>query len=56
MEMELIELKDVKPIADIIHPYPERIKYECIPLVIDNGKSLCKIYKYFNYVILAMTN
>jgi len=39
MEMELIELKDMKPIADIIHSYPERIKYECTPLVIDNGKS-----------------
>ncbi|KAH0953006.1 hypothetical protein HN011_012536 [Eciton burchellii] len=43
MEMELIELKDMKPVADIIHLYPERIKYECTPLVIDNGSYNCRV-------------
>jgi len=37
MELELIELKDIRAIPDIIHPYPERVKSECTPLVIDNG-------------------
>lgn len=37
MEIELIELKDIKAVPDIIHPYPERVKSEYTPLVIDNG-------------------
>jgi len=37
MEIELIELKDIKAVPDIIHIYPQRVKSECTPLVIDNG-------------------
>lgn len=37
MEIELIELKDIKAVPDIIHIYPERVKADCTPLVIDNG-------------------
>ena len=35
--MEVLELKDVKAVPDIIHPYPDRVKSEATPLVIDNG-------------------
>lgn len=37
MEIGLIELKDIKAVPDIIHPYTQRVKVECTPLVIDNG-------------------
>lgn len=36
--MEVLELKDVKAVPDIIHNYPYKIKDEAIPLVVDNGK------------------
>lgn len=36
--MEILELKDVKATPDIIHLYPNRVKSEGTPLVIDNGK------------------
>jgi len=48
MEIELIELKDIKTVPDIIHVYPERVKSECTPLVIDNGNL--QLYIYSNYV------
>lgn len=37
--MEVLELKDVKAVPDIIHNYPYKIKAEAIPLVVDNGKK-----------------
>lgn len=40
MEIELIELKDIKAVPDIIHVYPQRVKSERTPLVIDNGNIL----------------
>lgn len=42
--MEVLELKDVKPIPDIIHLYPNRVKSEATPLVIDNGKHTVIYY------------
>lgn len=36
--MEVLELKDVKAVPDIIHNYPYKIRDEAIPLVVDNGK------------------
>lgn len=36
--MEVLELKDIKSIPDIIHAYPDRVKTDATPLVIDNGK------------------
>lgn len=44
MEIELIELKDIKAVPDIIHVYPQRVKSDCTPLVIDNGNSHLQIY------------
>lgn len=35
--MNIVELKDIKAVPDIIHPYTEKIKTESIPIVIDNG-------------------
>ncbi|XP_072753386.1 actin-related protein 5 [Anoplolepis gracilipes] len=43
MEIELIELKDIKAIPDIVHIYPQRVKSECTPLVIDNGSYNCRV-------------
>ena len=37
--MEILELKDVRAVADIIHVYPDRVKSEATPLVIDNGST-----------------
>lgn len=41
--MEVLELKDVRAVPDIIHPYPNKIKVEAIPLVIDNGSYNCRV-------------
>lgn len=46
MELELIELKDIKAVPDIIHVYPERVKSECTPLVIDNGNTFVSLFHY----------
>lgn len=58
MEIELIELKDIKAVPDTIHPYLQRVKSECTPLVIDNGKFLI-IFKclmlLFKTTILCLT-
>ena len=35
--MEVLELKDLRAVPDIIHVYSEKIKTESTPLVIDNG-------------------
>lgn len=42
--MEILELKDVKAVPDIIHLYHKRIKNESIPLVIDNGTFITCVY------------
>lgn len=47
MEIELIELKDIKAVPDIVHIYPQRVKSECTPLVIDNGNSY-----YMQYILI----
>ncbi|XP_047367140.1 actin-related protein 5 isoform X2 [Vespa velutina] len=41
--MEVLELKDVKAVPDIIHNYPHKIKDEAIPLVVDNGSYNCRV-------------
>ncbi|XP_053988813.1 actin-related protein 5 isoform X1 [Hylaeus volcanicus] len=41
--MEILELKDVKAIPDVIHTYPDRVKSEGTPLVIDNGSYKCRV-------------
>lgn len=38
--MDILELKDVKSVADIIHTYSGNVKQDSIPLIIDNGKFL----------------
>ena len=35
--MDVLQLKDIKPVPDIIHPYTGKIRNESVPLVIDNG-------------------
>lgn len=35
--MDTLELKDVKAVPDIVHVYPDKIKNDKTPLVIDNG-------------------
>lgn len=48
--MEVLELKDIKAVPDIVHSYPDRVKSEGTPLVIDNGaksvlyNNLCNAY------------
>lgn len=49
--MEVLELKDVKAVPDIIHSYPDRVKSEATPLVIDNG-NLNLLYR----IVLYHTN
>ncbi|XP_015599321.1 actin-related protein 5 [Cephus cinctus] len=41
--MDILELKDVKAVADIIHTYSEKVKTESTPLVIDNGSYNCRV-------------
>ncbi|KAH0564365.1 actin-related protein 5 [Cotesia glomerata] len=41
--MDIVQLKDVKTIQDIIHVYPDKIKNESIPLIIDNGSYNCRV-------------
>lgn len=38
LKMDILELKDVKSVADIIHTYSEKVRADSIPLVIDNGE------------------
>lgn len=38
--MDILELKDVKSVADVIHTYSGKVKEESIPLIIDNGRFL----------------
>lgn len=45
--MEVLELKDIKAVPDIIHLYPDTVKCEATPLVIDNGK----LNTLFDYII-----
>lgn len=39
--MEILELKDVRAVPDIVHVYPDRVRNEATPLVIDNGTCVC---------------
>ncbi|XP_066594828.1 actin-related protein 5 [Prorops nasuta] len=41
--MNILELKDIRAVPDIIHPYPEKVKTEQVPLVIDNGSYNCRV-------------
>ncbi|KAF7380485.1 hypothetical protein HZH68_016350 [Vespula germanica] len=41
--MEVLELKDVKAVPDIIHNYLYKIKTEAVPLVVDNGSYNCRV-------------
>ncbi|KAK0180138.1 hypothetical protein PV327_005810 [Microctonus hyperodae] len=41
--MDILELKDVKSVPDIVHEYSARVKNESIPLVIDNGSYNCRV-------------
>ncbi|OXU27942.1 hypothetical protein TSAR_010339 [Trichomalopsis sarcophagae] len=41
--MEVLELKDVRAVPDIIHVYSEKVKTEATPLVIDNGSYNCRV-------------
>ncbi|XP_058806615.1 actin-related protein 5 [Phymastichus coffea] len=43
MIMEILELKDVKAVPDIVHLYPDNVKNESLPLVIDNGSYNCRV-------------
>lgn len=52
--MEILELKDVKAVADIVHVYPERVKNEAIPLVIDNGAFLTSHRNYVFFFLYAL--
>lgn len=56
MDIELIELKDIRAIPDIVHLYPERVKSECTPLVIDNGLllTICNIFIVIYSIILLL--
>lgn len=40
----IIELKDVKPVPDIVQVYPQNVKENHVPLIIDNGL----LYKQLN--------
>lgn len=35
--MDIVQLKDVRAVADIIHVYPEKVCNESTALIIDNG-------------------
>ncbi|XP_012282152.1 actin-related protein 5 [Orussus abietinus] len=41
--MELLELKDVRAVPDIVHTYSEKLRNEYTPLVIDNGSYNCRV-------------
>ncbi|XP_051153906.1 actin-related protein 5 [Leptopilina boulardi] len=41
--MDILELKDVKSVPDIIHIYSGKVKEESIPLIIDNGSYNCRV-------------
>lgn len=41
--MDILELKDVKSVADVIHTYSGKVKEESIPLIIDNGSYSCRV-------------
>ncbi|KAJ6649385.1 Actin-related protein 5 [Pseudolycoriella hygida] len=41
--MNIIELKDLKPIPDIVHLYTPSIKENHVPLIIDNGSYSCRV-------------
>ncbi|XP_014206962.1 actin-related protein 5 [Copidosoma floridanum] len=41
--MNVLKLKDLKTVPDILHVYPENIKTEETPLVIDNGSYKCRV-------------
>lgn len=53
--MEVLELKDVKAVPDIIHSYPDRVKSEATPLVIDNG-NLNLLYHIVLYHETSVTD
>ncbi|XP_015112505.1 actin-related protein 5 [Diachasma alloeum] len=41
--MDILELKDIKAVPDIVHVYSENVKSEATPLVIDNGSYSCRV-------------
>ncbi|XP_011299255.1 actin-related protein 5 [Fopius arisanus] len=41
--MDILELKDVKAVPDIVHVYSEKVKSELTPLVIDNGSYCSRV-------------
>ncbi|XP_054269700.1 actin-related protein 5 [Macrosteles quadrilineatus] len=41
--MEILQLKDVKTVPDVIHPYPKQAKEGNIPIIIDNGSYNCRV-------------
>lgn len=41
--MDILGLKDIKAVPDIVHVYSDKIKNEKTPLVIDNGKAAARL-------------
>ncbi|XP_063984211.1 actin-related protein 5 [Diachasmimorpha longicaudata] len=41
--MDILQLKDVKAVPDIIHVYSDKLKSQSTPLVIDNGSYSCRV-------------
>lgn len=52
--MEIFELKDAKAVPDIIHLYPDKIKNESTPLVIDNGKIQNSSITQFTLLLIKL--
>lgn len=50
--MEILELRDVKTVPDIIHEYSTEIKNELTPLIIDNG--MYRIKQFFTQLFLFL--
>lgn len=46
--MSIIELKDLKPVPDIVHEYSSNVKDNHVPLIIDNGSAnIMKTFPHF---------
>lgn len=54
--MNVYPLRDIKTIPDIVQEYPQDVKSNHLPLVIDNGELL-RFTGFFNlYLFLSINN
>lgn len=52
--MDILQLKDLKTVADPLYPYSKNLRISSVPIVIDNGKQyISLLHNYLEKIIIG---